>query len=332
MNVHSIIIGTVCDNLFLANNIANQQNGEIMMQKKVTFKNNEHEMAGILFFPDDFDETQQYAAFPVASPAGAVKEQIATNYGSRLAKYGFIALAFDTSHQGESGGTPRQLEAPYERVEDIKCAIDYLTTLPYVDNERIGQFGVCAGAGYSMHTAMTDRRIKAVAVASMSDPASWIRDGFDGQTPVETQLALLEEASNQRTREANGADPIYGTFVPEEVTAGMPNTLEEAHEYYRTPRGQHPRSTNQVSMMSIDKMTDFSTFMFADKYLTQPILMIAGTNADTLRFSEDLLEKAASKNKELFTIEGATHVDLYDKPEYVDQAVAKAAAFFKANL
>lgn len=332
MNVHSIIIETVCDNLFLANNIANQQNGEIMMQKKVTFKNNEHEMAGILFFPDDFDEAQQYAAFPVASPAGAVKEQIATNYGSRLAKYGFIALAFDTSHQGESGGTPRQLEAPYERVEDIKCAIDYLTTLPYVDNERIGQFGVCAGAGYSMHTAMTDRRIKAVAVASMSDPASWIRDGFDGKTPVETQLALLEEASNQRTREANGADPIYGTFVPEEVTAGMPNTLEEAHEYYRTPRGQHPRSTNQVSMMSIDKMTDFSTFMFADKYLTQPILMIAGTNADTLRFSEDLLEKAASKNKELFTIEGATHVDLYDKPEYVDQAVAKAAAFFKANL
>ena len=303
-----------------------------MMQKKVTFQNNEHDMAGILFFPDDFDETKQYAAFPVASPAGAVKEQIATNYGSRLAKYGFIALAFDTSHQGESGGNPRQLEAPYERVEDIKCAIDYLTTLPYVDNERIGKFGVCAGAGYSMHTAMTDRRIKAVVVASMSDPASWIRDGFDGKSPVDAQLALLEEASNQRTREANGADPIYGTFVPEEVTEGMPNTLEEAHEYYRTARGQHPRSTNQVSMMSIDKMTDFSTFLFADRYLTQPILMIAGTNADTLRFSEDLLKKAASKNKELFTIEGATHVDLYDKPEYVDQAVAKAAAFFKENL
>ncbi|ANM74366.1 putative alpha/beta superfamily hydrolase [Lactiplantibacillus plantarum] len=285
------------------------------MQKKVTFQNNEHDMAGILFFPDDFDETKQYAAFPVASPAGAVKEQIATNYGSRLAKYGFIALVFDTSHQGESGGNPRQLEAPYERVEDIKCAIDYLTTLPYVDNERIGLFGVCA-----------------VAVASMSDPASWIRDGFDGKMPVDAQLALLEEASNQRTREANGADPIYGTFVPEEVTDGMPNTLEEAHEYYRTARGQHPRSTNQVSMMSIDKMTDFSTFLFADRYLTQPILMIAGTNADTLRFSEDLLKKAASKNKELFTIEGATHVDLYDKPEYVDQAVAKAATFFKENL
>lgn len=303
-----------------------------MMQKKVTFKNNDHTMAGILFFPDDFDETKQYPAFSIASPAGAVKEQIATNYGTRLAKHGFVALAFDTSHQGESGGKPRQLESPYERVEDIKCAIDYLTTLPYVDNERLGQFGVCAGGGYSMHTAMTDRRIKAVVAVSMSDPASWIRDGFDGKTPVEAQLALLEEAANQRTLEANGADPIYGTFVPEEVTEGMPNTLVEAHEYYRTPRGQHPRSTNKVSMMSIDKMTDFSTFLFADQYLTQPILMIAGSKADTLRFSEDLLAKAASTNKELFTIKGATHVDLYDRPEYVDQAVEKAAAFFKENL
>ena len=183
-----------------------------------------------------------------------------------------------------------------------------------------------------MHTAMTDRRIKAVVAVSMSDPASWIRDGFDGKTSVETQLALLEEASNQRTREANGAEPIYGTFVPEEVTEGMPNTLVEAHEYYRTPRVQHPRSTNKVSMMSIDKMTDFSTFLFADRYSTQPILMIAGSNADTFRFSEDLLKKAASTNKELFTIEGATHGDLYDKPEYVDQAVEKAAAFFKENL
>ncbi len=303
-----------------------------IMQKKVTFKNNDHNMAGILFFPDNFDETKQYPAFSIASPAGAVKEQIATNYGTRLAKHGFVALAFDTSHQGESGGNPRQLESPYERVEDIKCAIDYLTTLPYVDNERLGQFGVCAGGGYSMHTAMTDRRIKAVVAVSMSDPASWIRDGFDGKTPVEAQLALLEEAANQRTHEANGADPIYGTFVPEEVTEGMPNTLVEAHEYYRTVRGQHPRSTNKVSMISIDKMTDFSTFLFADKYLTQPILMIAGSKADTLRFSEDLLTKAASTNKELFTIEGATHVDLYDKPEYVDQAVEKAAAFFKKNL
>lgn len=302
------------------------------MQKNVNFKNNDHNMAGILFFPDDFDDAKQYPAFSIASPAGAVKEQIATNYGTRLAKHGFVALAFDTSHQGESGGNPRQLESPYERVEDIKCAIDYLTTLPYVDNERLGQFGVCAGGGYSMHTAMTDRRIKAVVAVSMSDPASWIRDGFDGKTPVEAQLALLEEAANQRTREANGADPIYGTFVPEEVTEGMPNTLVEAHEYYRTARGQHPHSTNKVSMMSIDKMTDFSTFLFADKYLTQPILMIAGSKADTLRFSEDLLTKAASTNKELFTIEGATHVDLYDKPEYVDQAVEKAAAFFKKNL
>lgn len=302
------------------------------MQEKVTFKNNQITMSGILFLPDDFDKHKSYPAFSISSPAGSVKEQIPTNYGVRLAKYGFVVLAFDPSHQGESGGLPRYLESPYERVEDIKCAIDYLTTLPYVDNKRIGQFGVCAGGGYSVHTAMFDRRIKAVAVVSMSDPAAWIRNGLDGKNTVKQQLDLLEAVSRERTREANGAKPVYGNYVPEKVTPNMNITLRQAHDYYRTSRGQHPRSTNQVLMISSDRMMDFSTFQFADRYLTQPLLVIAGSKANTLHFSQDLMAKAASKDKELFTIPNATHVDLYDKPEYVDQAVKKAAAFFKKNL
>lgn len=243
-----------------------------------------------------------------------------------------MVLVYDTSFQGESGGEPRNIENPTVRVEYVKCAVDYLTTLPYVDNDRIGAFGICSGGGYVFHAAMTDRRLKAIAGASISDPSAWIREGMSGEMTREAQLALLEEASQQRAREANGFDPIYGPFVPEEVTEDMPVTLQEANEYYRTPRAQHPRSENKVSMMSIDKLMVFDTFHFADYFLTQPILVIAGSQADTISYSKKLIDKAASNQKELFVIEGATHVDLYDKVEFVDPAIEKIAEFYKTYL
>ena len=125
------------------------------MERKVFFKNNQIEMAGILFLPEGFDENKKQPAIVISAPAGAVKEQSPALYGKKLAQKGFITLVFDTSHQGESGGEPRYLENPTERVEDIRCAIDYLTTLPYVDRERIGAMGICSGGGYSVSAAMT---------------------------------------------------------------------------------------------------------------------------------------------------------------------------------
>ncbi|CZQ91169.1 alpha/beta hydrolase [Trichococcus ilyis] len=302
------------------------------MAEKVFFKNNQHQMAGLLFLPNDLNKEEKHPAIVISSPAGAVKEQSPSVYGEKLAKAGLIALAFDTSHQGESGGEPRYLENPTDRVEDIKCAVDYLTTLPYIDVDRVGALGICSGGGYVFNAAMTDRRIKAAAGVSISDPAAWIRDGIDGSVPVEAQIQLLEEASNQRTREANGADPIYGEFVPGKVTDDMPVTLKEANNYYRTARAQHPNSENKVSMASIDKLLAFSTFQFAERFLTQPILIVAGSKADTIGYSEDIFAKAASDNKELFKIEGATHVDLYDIPQYVDPASEKLDGFFKRYL
>lgn len=289
-------------------------------------------MAGLIFFPDNFEIGIKYPAIVISAPAGAVKEQSPSLYGKKLAEKGFITLAFDSSYQGESGGEPRYLENPTDRVEDVKCAIDYLTTLPYIDTERIGAFGLCSGGGYAFNVAMTDRRIKAVAGVSISDPASWIRDGIDGKTSIENQIKLLEEASNQRTRETNGATPIYGEYVPEKVTNDMLVTLKEAHDYYRTPRGQYPTSENKVSMASIDKLLVFDTFRFIERYLTQPMLIVVGSKADTYQYSKDLHNKAVSDKKELFEIVGATHVDLYDIPVYVNKAITKLADFFSKNL
>lgn len=243
-------------------------------------------------------------------------------------------MVFDTSHQGESEGMPRQLENPTERVEDIRCGIDYLVTLSYVDDKKIGAMGICSGGGYALHTAMIDRRIKAAAGVSTTDPGSWIREGLDENNPmsVDMQLQMLEGMSEQRTIEAKGGEVAYTTFVPEEVTEDMAVTLKEANDYYRTPRGAHPNSTNKVLLTGGARLVEFDCFNLMDTLLTQPILVIAGSKADTLYFSKRVIDKASSKDKELFLINGATHVDMYDKEEYVNQAIDKLSNFFDEKL
>jgi uncharacterized protein len=115
---------------------------------KVTFHNQFTSMAGSLFVPPNMDKTKKYPALAVAHPFGGVKEQTAGIYARKMAEKGYVTLAFDASHQGESGGYPRDTENPAEKMEDIRCAIDYLTTLPIVDEDRIGLLGVCAGGSY----------------------------------------------------------------------------------------------------------------------------------------------------------------------------------------
>ncbi|MBL8527664.1 MAG: alpha/beta hydrolase [Burkholderiales bacterium] len=173
--------------------------------KKVNFKNRSITMAGSLNQPQGFQDGTRYPAIVVVHPAGGVKEQTAGAYAQRLADAGFVTLAFDASYQGESGGEPRYLDEPMNRVGDIYSAVDYLTTLPFVDAGRIGILGICAGGGHSVKAASLDRRIKAVATASAANVGNAARKGWDGKSPLSALPATLEMLVKQRTAEAAGA-------------------------------------------------------------------------------------------------------------------------------
>lgn len=302
--------------------------------KAVKFKKLGLKIAGLLFLPDNFDETKKYPAIVVTHPGGGVKEQCSSLYASSLAKEGFVTLAFDASHQGESEGEPRFLEDPTSRVEDIRSAVDYLTTLPYVDEEKIGAMGICAGAGYTMSATQTEYRIKAAVGISTWDVGDSAKNGFPGVNEPNFMQKLLTETAKQRTREARGENPFYIGYVPnspDEITEKTSVIQKEAYEYYRTPRCQHPNSQNKLLFTSNDKLAAFDAFAHIDTVSPRPILLIVGSEADTIYFSENAYNKA-QQPKELFKIQGATHIDLYDKSEYVKPIVEKLAEFFGKYL
>ncbi|EHJ51665.1 alpha/beta hydrolase [Streptococcus macacae] len=265
-------------------------------------------------------------------PAGGVKEQTAGLHAERLAKYGYVTIAFDASYQGESDGEPHHMEDPDSRVEDFRTTVDYLTTLPYVDNDRIGVLGICASGGYSFKAAATDKRIKALATISGADIGLIFRRGWTGdQSLADTAFPLLETIAQVRTAEANGAEITYSTWVANELRDDMTEEAKQGHLYYRTPRAGHPRSTNQVPLVNFDRILGFSAFNLTD-LITQPVLFIAGSKALTLWESQETFDALNRDDKELFLVEGANHFDMYDLEPYVTQSVEKMAEFFGKHL
>ncbi len=305
------------------------QNGNVKM-KGVEFKNSAITMSGNVYFPQGFSEKSKYAAIVVVHPGGGVKEQTAGLYAQKLAEQGFVTLAFDASHQGASGGEPRFLDDPMKRVGDIYSAVDYLTSLPYVDANRIGAVGICAGSGATVKAASTERRIKAIGTVSAVDVGAATRKGWDGKGSESDQLATLEAVAKQRTAEAAGAAPVYVPYVPQVGDTSAPRDLQEAADYYLTPRGQHPNAPNKMLLTSVSNMVSFTGFDRVDTLLTQPLLVVAGSKAGSLWHSQELHAKAAGA-KELVVIDGATHMDLYDG-EGAALAMNKLSPFFKRNL
>lgn len=298
--------------------------------QSVTFKNRQITMAGNLFLPAGFQDGVKYPAIVTVHPGGGVKEQTAGVYAQRLAEQGFVTLAFDASYQGDSGGEPHFLDEPMNRVGDVYAAVDHLSTLPYVDAARIGVLGICAGGGFAVKAASVDRRIKAVATASAVNVGSATRKGWDGQGSVDTLRATLDALAQQRNAEAAGAEAIHVPYVPPLGDTSAPRDLQEAADYYLTPRAQHPNAQNKMLMNGLGAWVAFDAFDLVDPLLTQPVLVIAGSEAGSLWHSQELHAKAQGL-KELVVIPGLAHMDLYDGPG-VGTALAQLAPFFKTHL
>lgn len=309
-----------------------------MTAQKVNFKNRNWEVAGILQFPKDFDETKKYPAIVCAHPISSCKEQTSGNiYGKALAEAGLITLAFDASNQGESGGEVRFLEDPATRVEDFRCAADFLTTLDYVDEGKIGVLGVCGGGGYAANAAMTERRFKAVVTVVGANYGRILREGdFTDDAAIKT----LEGIAKQRTAQARGAEPAITVYRPnsqeERETSGM-NDIDiiEAVDYYQTPRAKHPNSPNHLRVDSLDKAMAFDAFHLADLLLTQPLHVVIGDKVGAFgsyRDGFELFSKAASKQKSIQVVQGASHYDLYDGTEATRKALERIIPFFNEHL
>lgn len=307
-----------------------EQDKNIIVRKVSFLRSNNIVLVGNLFLPPNFDINKKYPAIISVHPAGSVKEQSSGLYAYKLAQKGFVTLAFDSTYAGESGGTPYLSEAPYERVEDIRYAVDYLVTLPFVDENSIGALGLCAGGGYVMATAPTERRIHAVAGVSAADIGAANRLGWLGNRSREEQIKILEDVSQQRTKEARGAE-LMKVYMCPEPTAETAPSFREGYEYYRTARAYHPRANNLYLRRSQATKMAFTAIENAD-LLTQPVLLVAGSNADSKWQTERFYNALPEGDKEVYTVQGASHIDLYDKPEFVNPAVDKLAEFFNRIL
>jgi fermentation-respiration switch protein FrsA (DUF1100 family) len=304
--------------------------------QRVSFPTGPYELVGNLHLPPAFDPARTHAALVCVHPGNGVKEQTAGLYAAALAAQGFVALAFDASHQGESGGEPRHVEAPAARVEDIRSAVDFLTTIDFVDDRRIGVLGVCAGGGYAVNAAMTDHRIAAVGVVSPINIGRARREG-DGSPGY--AVTLIEEIGRARTAEARTGEPVIRPWLPDTPEAAQRAGITDgdvlaAVDYYQTPRGRHPNSTNRLRLVSVASVLAFDAFHLVEQLLTQPLQIVVGDRVGSFgsyRDGYELLRRARG-DKDLLVVAGAGHYDLYDRAPYVGQAVERLVAFYEARL
>lgn len=302
---------------------------------KVTFPNTNGlniTLAGLINFPADFDKTKRYPAIVVSHPGGGVKEQTAGTYAKNLAEQGFIAIAYDASYQGESTGEPRQLENPHVRTEDVSAVIDYLTTLEYVDSDRIGAMGVCAGAGYTVNAAINDRRIKALATVSMVNIGQMFRNGWENNVKDNEAMPYIEAGSGARTSDATVADIATMPLAPMNEADAPNEELRQAWEYYHTDRAAHPTAPGFATARSLTQIITYDAFFKAEAFLTQPLLTVVGSEAGSKWMSDDLMERAASNDKQMHVVNGANHMELYDIEVPVSEATKALTAFFQRTL
>lgn len=291
-------------------------------------------VAANVYTPAGYDPAKRYAAVVVAHPNGGVKEQVAGLYAQKLAEAGYVTIAADASYQGASSGEPRGYDVPEYRINDIRGMVDFIQQYPGVAPERVGALGICGGGGYTLGAAQNDKRIKAVATLSMFNTGDVRRNGY-----MRTQTATIQErlraAAEARAREAAGGPVEYpagmGNMTPEEAQKIPVDLYRDGYFYYGVDYF-HPNDggTAPTSCMLDLMMWDATDRM---ELIDQPLLMMAGSIADSKYMSDEAFEQATgTTDKEYFIIEGATHIRTYFVPEYVEQVEAKLKEFFGKRL
>jgi fermentation-respiration switch protein FrsA (DUF1100 family) len=299
----------------------------------VSYKIKDISIVANVYTPANFDPSKKYATLVVAHPNGGVKEQVAGLYAQRLAEQGYITITADAAYQGGSGGTPRNVDKPANRIEDIHAMADFISQYQGVDTSKLGLLGICGGGGYALTAAQSDKRFKAIATVSMFNSGIVRRNGFMN-SQVATIQDRLRQASDARALEAAGKEIRYtaNVVITDEMADKMPFDLYREGHYYYNRTHAHPNSTFKYTMSSLMDLMTFDASNNMD-LINQPLLMIAGSKADSFYMTEGVFNKATNaKNKELFQINGATHIQTYWKPEYVSQAVDKLQHFYQINL
>jgi uncharacterized protein len=298
--------------------------------QKVSFKNQYGmNVAGNLFVPKDLDRNAENAAMVVGHPMGAVKEQSANLYATKMAERGFVTMSLDLSFWGESDGQPRNAVSPDIYAEDFSAAVDFLRTQSFVDKERIGAIGICGSGSFVISAAKIDPRIKAVATVSMYDMGAANRDGRRHSVTLEQRKSILEQAAQQRDVEFAGGEVEQTGGTPEELTDQSTAVDREFYDFYRTARGNSPNTTTHPTLTSNVKFMNFYPFNDIETISPRPMLFIAGENAHSREFSEEAY-RLAGQPKELVIIRGAGHVDLYDRVNLIP--FDKLTTFFQTNL